>query len=568
MSRPEPSLVELEPFGLEVCFPEGTSFGEVDVDQLKAWVDVHRLVVLRGLDEVPAWALPALAQRLGPLQPWPFGAVHEIRIKESPKNYLYTDREVPLHWDGAFAEEVPHWLVFVCPEAPAPDAGGQTTFVDTVDPDLPPSWSNARFRYETEKLAHYGGRFDADLVDTHPTLGKRVLRFAEPVQDLNPVHVEGVGEGDDALIEEIATHLHRPERMLAHDWRAGDVVIADNHALLHGRRAFTRPAARTLLRVNVLDPDRSWWGLVQASWRLRRPEFFRAEAAILVAPLLLAAEDPGALLSLAVVEGIILFWLLFQIGDLVNCLEDAEVDLYRKTHLAEAVRRLGRRGVWAQIVVSAVLAVGIGLHLAWMLDRWWLGAAAVAGIALGASYTAPPLKLKSRGLWQILAYVVLLFIGPMALVEGLLQPWPSLELLAISLCFGAMQTGVLLVNNAEDLDEDERLGIRTASVVLGARGSVRMASALVGLGGVGLVLALLWLGRAAPWTWLGAAASVVPVVLSLRWTLGISREIRGLGSEQARRAIREHGSEVPGRVEFAAYVLMAASALIALGRWS
>jgi len=39
---------------------------------------------------------------------------------------------------------------------------------------------------------------------------------------------------------------------LAHHWRTGDIVIADNHALLHGRRAFKQDAKRHLRRVNIL----------------------------------------------------------------------------------------------------------------------------------------------------------------------------------------------------------------------------------------------------------------------------------------------------------------------------
>ena len=64
------------------------------------------------------------------------------------------------------------------------------------------------------------------------------------------------------------------------------------------------------------------------------------------------------------------------------------------------------------------------------------------------------------------------------------------------------------MNNAEDLDEDEREGIRTAAVALGAAGSVRAARALALLGGVayGAVIA-----AAARTVW--AACTVVPLAL-------------------------------------------------------
>jgi alpha-ketoglutarate-dependent taurine dioxygenase len=37
-----------------------------------------------------------------------------------------------------------------------------------------------------------------------------------------------------------------------HQWLEGDVVIADNHVLLHGRRAFDKNAARRIRRINIL----------------------------------------------------------------------------------------------------------------------------------------------------------------------------------------------------------------------------------------------------------------------------------------------------------------------------
>jgi hypothetical protein len=117
---------------------------------------------------------------------------------------------------------------------------------------------------------------------------------------------------------------------------------------LHGRRAFTRGAPRHLYRVNVLDEDRRWWASLRAAWRVRRPEFFRAELPILLIPALLVAATPASLLSLAFLEGVLLFFLLFNVGDMVNCWFDKDIDLHRKTHLSEAISRLGSRSLLLQ----------------------------------------------------------------------------------------------------------------------------------------------------------------------------------------------------------------------------
>jgi len=46
--------------------------------------------------------------------------------------------------------------------------------------------------------------------------------------------------------------LYAPELCLFLSWQEGDIVIADNHATLHGRTAFTQPERRHIRRVNIL----------------------------------------------------------------------------------------------------------------------------------------------------------------------------------------------------------------------------------------------------------------------------------------------------------------------------
>lgn len=564
----------LQPFGLEVTLDPGAPWAELDPAAIRAWVDAHRVVVLRGLAPLPPPALAAAARALGPLQPWAFGAVHELKRVPDTDNYLYTEHEVPLHWDGAFADAVPHWLVFRCVAAPPSDAGGETVFVDTVSvlcraTDAQRArWDRARVRYTTEKKAHYGGTFTSAVVARHPGLGVPVIRYAEPVGDLNPVSVEPLAlDGPDAaaLMAELREALHDPAVQLALPWRDGDVVIADNHALLHGRRAFHVDAPRHLLRVNVLDPERRWWAPFRHAWRLRRPEFMRAEIPILLIPAFLSASRPADFARLAVWEGAILFWLLFQIGDMVNCLLDREVDLHRKTHLAEAVDALGTTHVKAQIGVSAALVVALGAHLALTLGRWWMAAGAVLGVLLGAGYTAPPLRLKSRGLLQLGAYVALLFLGPMAMIAGLFAAWPSPAVLLVGVAYGAMQTGVLLVNTAEDLDEDEREGIRTAAVALQAAGTMRLGRAMSALGGLALgsVLALSLETR---WLLPALLPLGAVIVYNERWLAALSRATRAVPEAAAREAIRKQGKHVPRHIEAGAWAALLGAIAVFLSR--
>ena len=36
-----------------------------------------------------------------------------MKVDQQAQNYLYTNRSVPFHWDGAFAGRVPRYIFFV-----------------------------------------------------------------------------------------------------------------------------------------------------------------------------------------------------------------------------------------------------------------------------------------------------------------------------------------------------------------------------------------------------------------------------------------------------------------------
>ena len=266
MTAPESLLTELTPFGLEVQARMTMPLCEsIEPDTIKAWVAKHRYVVLRGFAPMSDDAFKKFGTSFGTPQEWSFGAVNELRVSADSKNYLYTNHAVPFHWDGAFAGKVPHLIIFSCETAPAASSGGETLFCDTTlllkhaTPAQSERWAKATVTYSTEKVVHYGGSFSAPMLATHPVSGEPVLRFAEPVTDLNPVtlKVDGLDAANSKiLLDEMRGLLRAPEHCVAHAWRAGDVLIADNHALLHGRREFSGQQ-RHLRRINILHGART-----------------------------------------------------------------------------------------------------------------------------------------------------------------------------------------------------------------------------------------------------------------------------------------------------------------------
>lgn len=256
------NLAALSPFGLEVTAREpAMPLSAVPVAELRTWVREHRVVVHRGFAPPEGEALPRFSGTLGEILSWEFGAVNELKPRAEAKNYLYTDHAVPFHWDGAFAGRIPHYIVFHCEDAPPPGGGGETLFCDTirllerVGPEQRERWKRVSITYSTEKVAHYGGSFSSPMLETHPETRREIVRFAEPVEDLNPVRlqIDGISAEEQArFLREMRALLRDPGLCYSHVWRPGDVLIADNFALLHGRNAFRNPERRSLRRVNVL----------------------------------------------------------------------------------------------------------------------------------------------------------------------------------------------------------------------------------------------------------------------------------------------------------------------------
>jgi len=212
-----------------------------------------------GREEFLAYARSA-SPGSDPCLQWGFGPVMDLRAEDGAGNYLFTREAVPFHWDGVFFQ-VPSVLVFQCLEAPAPGSGGETLFThaEKLYAAIPErkrrAWQAAQVTYITEKVAHYGGSATLPLFGRHPHKGTPVVRFAERVTtSKNPVDIEisGVDAATAREIEDYLVPLLYDDRFCSvHQWQCGDLLLADNHALMHGRRAFTKDSPRHLRRIQL-----------------------------------------------------------------------------------------------------------------------------------------------------------------------------------------------------------------------------------------------------------------------------------------------------------------------------
>lgn len=254
------NIKKLAPFGIQVM-PKEFDILNLDRTDLLKMVREHKIILFR---DIPALKKEDLLRFCADdsekeLLHWDFGPVMEMKADPNPKNYLFSKEKVPYHWDGAF-HTVPSYLVFNCLEAPTANCGGETIFCNTEmifddasnqDKSL---WRSLEVIYNTEKKAHYGGRIQVPMVQKHPHTQNEILRYSEAVKTkLNPVTIDVKGNIKvDDLVAKMKNLIYDSKYCLQHKWQEGDLLVADNHALIHGRNAFIKNCPRHLRRIQIL----------------------------------------------------------------------------------------------------------------------------------------------------------------------------------------------------------------------------------------------------------------------------------------------------------------------------
>lgn len=158
------------------------------------------------------------------------------------------------------------------------------------------------------------------------------------------------------------------------------------------------------------------------------------------------------------------------------------------------------------LVNLADLAILVVLTLA---RGWPVLAFALAGFLLSVAYTAPPLRLKKRGLGEPDVFVVW---GPLMVCGTYYSAVGSVgwDVVLASLPYGLLCTTVLMGKHVDKIPYDEPLGIRTLPVILGdARARVVTLGMMVGFY-VLVVVAVV--AQALPWPALIVAAALPRLV--------------------------------------------------------
>lgn len=266
----EHKMTPIRPFGL--LLKPKQSFDclcDLEINHLRKLVRREHLIVLRGFRTFQdSEAFAKYCERWGEISIWPFGKVLQLIEQDNPEDHIFDHSDVPLHWDGMYRREIPEFQIFHCVEAPQPGQGGRTTFSNTIltlqhaSSETKKLWNKVTGIYQ-RKMEFYNSKTVSPIINKHPHQDFSVIRYNEPPSKdkghfVNPPELEFIGISHEELEgfhQGLKQALYAPSNFYAHEWQTGDVVIADNFSLLHGREAFVSKSPRHLQRVHILsDP--------------------------------------------------------------------------------------------------------------------------------------------------------------------------------------------------------------------------------------------------------------------------------------------------------------------------
>ena len=205
----------------------------------------------------------------------------------------------------------------------------------------------------------------------------------------------------------------------------------------------------------------------------------------------MAASTLSDLLRTDVLLFIALFYITVTFSCNINCRYDMDVDRLYKKDLYFATKRLGKR---LDMIMAVELILGIAISLLLMeRGKWIAGGLGLLGIFLAYAYSAPPLRVKKRGALSPLPVMVGVYVLPIIAGYSVLSTdFPPMFWLFLTGYF-FLNLGINMVNMAEDTDVDEKMGIETLAVRIGAKRTLKMAALSQALGVLAPVSLLIFL---------------------------------------------------------------------------
>jgi 1,4-dihydroxy-2-naphthoate octaprenyltransferase len=214
-----------------------------------------------------------------------------------------------------------------------------------------------------------------------------------------------------------------------------------------------------------------------------RWEFLPAVLIGILIGIFIGAESINYLISYEVliilIEGIVIFILLFNVGFMVNCWADWKVDELYKTKLYNAVMDMGRNKLGILVILHIVASIILAYHVTLQIERIEISFLVWIGIFLGVGYSIEPFRFKRRGLLHSLIALPIFFI-PGIYSYLLVNTTPITDPYTIVFILAAMgitigHYALILVSQAEDTPADKKMGLYTPAVKWGVQKTLHIS---------------------------------------------------------------------------------------------
>lgn len=212
--------------------------------------------------------------------------------------------------------------------------------------------------------------------------------------------------------------------------------------------------------------------LLHGWWMTSRMEFLPDALVHVALPLLLVLRhEPWSMTTALLAFGGLVVWLLGHwVGSSLNCLADYPVDRLdtgRKSLLADAIDRTTPQAIFWVNIAEAVVATGLSLWFAVILDKPLLMLFWILGLVLAVAYSFAPIRTKQRNWWNPITLMLIVYFTPLFFIYHLLSPiWEGYDV-AVLLVYCIQMVPMFLVDEVPDYDEDKAMGVFNPCVTYG-----------------------------------------------------------------------------------------------------
>lgn len=264
-------------FGLAIDLNKEVNVVELDSNWMKMLLQKFGLVVLRRCQQsFDKDSYVQFCETFGESVMWKFGPLLPIKPEAEASSGHESREMLPLHFDlsyppdylrktGLYKDYVPQYLMLYCVQAPLEQCGGKTTFVngrlllESMKEEDILEWKTMDISSITRRSYFGGQTYTYPMIMSHPKTNENILRFSERSNTVSqPIESQGSINGSimdstefDQFNRRMEKKLRDPNWYIEHSWNNDDLVLVENHLLLHGRTAIENDSERELWRVQV-----------------------------------------------------------------------------------------------------------------------------------------------------------------------------------------------------------------------------------------------------------------------------------------------------------------------------